>query len=381
MMYNILADENIPYAEDAFSGIGQVSLINGRDITAERLKNVDILIIRSITRVNKELLQGSPVKFVGTATIGLDHIDVDYLNQNKIGFASAPGCNADSVAEYIFAGLLKFAVKDNFSLDKKSLGIIGYGNIGSRVGRIADRFGMNVLINDPPLQRETGKSFFIPYETALQADILTYHVPLNRTGIDKTYHMLSDAQLDNFDDKKIILNASRGSVVANSDLKSFLTKSNNHVILDVWENEPEIDIELLDLVHTGTPHIAGYSLEGKVNGTIMIYNSLCSFLNIKKKWKPALPEIRSQLIEYPSADSTEESLDILITQIYDIEQDDLKLRRTLEFGVNERGEYFDLLRKNYPVRREFTNYTVRISEKFEKEIQLLKALRFYIETY
>lgn len=380
-MYNILADENIPFADDAFSGIGRVRLVNGRDITAEKLKNVDILIIRSITRVNKELLQGTPVKFVGTTTIGLDHIDIEYLNQNLIGFASAPGCNADSVAEYIFTGLLKIAVKDKFSLDDKSMGVIGYGNIGRRVSRIADSFGMKVLINDPPLQRKTGESFFIPYDSALRADIITYHVPLNMTGIDKTYHMLSDVQLNNFDDKKIIINASRGSVVSNSGLKSFLAKNKNNVILDVWENEPEIDIELLDLVHTGTPHIAGYSLEGKVNGTVMIYDSLCSFLNLKKDWKPDLPEIRNRLIEYPYTDSPEESLSLLISPIYEIEQDDMKLRRTLEFGVNERGEYFDLLRKNYPVRREFTNFTVRISKGLKREINLLKALRFNLETY
>lgn len=380
-MYNILADENIPFAEDAFSGVGNVRLIKGRDITNELLKNVDILIIRSITRVNEKLLQGTPVKFVGTTTIGQDHIDIKYLSQNKIGFASAPGCNADSVAEYIFTGLLKIAVKDKFSLNQKSLGIIGCGNIGSRVARIAESFGMKIFINDPPLKRKTGESFFVPYDNALQADIITYHVPLNMTGVDKTYHMLSDLHLNNFDEKKIIINASRGSVVSNSALKSFLKKKKINVILDVWENEPEIDIELLDLVYTGTPHIAGYSLEGKVNGTVIIYNSLCDFLNIKKEWKPDLPVVRNQLIDYPAADSPEESLNKMISQIYDIEQDDIKLKKMLEFGVNERGEYFDLLRKNYPVRREFTNYTVRISEKLKSEIKLLKALRFNLQAY
>ncbi len=380
-MYKILADENIPYAAEAFSEIGRVQLINGRDITNTILKTIDILIIRSITRVDENLLHDTAVKFVGTTTIGSDHVDMDYLARHNIGFASAPGCNADSVAEYIFAGLLKTALEEKSGLNEKSIGIIGYGNIGSRVARIAQSFSMKILINDPPLERKTGESFFIPYEEALQADIITYHVPLNMTGPDKTYHMLSYPQLKNFNDNKVLINASRGSVTANHELKNFLEQRKCKVILDVWENEPRINTELLDLAYIGTSHIAGYSLEGKVNGTIMIYDSLCRFLNHKKAWKPDYPVIENPLLEYPDAGSPEESLALLLSNIYDIDQDDQRMRKMNELEKDKRAEYFDTMRKNYPVRREFNNYTVTISKNLKREINILKALRFNLQVY
>jgi erythronate-4-phosphate dehydrogenase len=380
-MYKILVDENIPFAREAFSEFGSVKLIPGREITNNSLRTTDILIIRSITKVNEALLKGTPVKFVGTTTIGCDHIDVEYLVKANISLASAPGCNADSVMEYIFAGLLKIASEKNFRLSEKTLGVIGYGNIGSRVTRVASIFGMHILINDPPLQRKNGKSFFVSYKEALRADIITYHVPLNMTGIDKTFHMLSELELNEFDENKIILNASRGSVVSNDDLREFLIKNKNSVILDVWENEPDIDTGLLSLVHTGTPHIAGYSLEGKVNGTEMIYNSLSRLLNIKKEWKPDLPEIENPFQNYPEADTPEESIERIISEIYDIKKDDNDLRKINDPGVNGRGKYFDQLRKNYPVRREFSNYTIRINKKLKREIDILTALRFKLKTY
>ena len=176
------------------------------------------------------------------------------------------------------------------------------------------------------MQRKTREPFFITYNEALQADIITFHVPLNLTGADKTYHMLSESQLKKFDNGKIILNASRGSVVSNNDLKNFLNRQKNKVVLDVWENEPNIDLELLNLVQTGTAHIAGYSLEGKVNGTTMIFNSLCKFLNVKKEWKPGMPEIEKAVIKYPEADTLEESINLIISKIYKINSDDKKLR-------------------------------------------------------
>ena len=380
-MYKFLIDENIPFALEAFSELGTVKLCSGRDINNISLKSTDILIIRSITKVNQELLRGTPVKFVGTTTIGSDHIDIQYLKKNNIGFANAPGCNADSVAEYVFAALLNSATVAGFSLENKSIGIIGLGNIGSRVARIALGFGMSILINDPPLQRKTREPFFITYNEALQADIITFHVPLNLTGADKTYHMLSESQLKKFDNGKIILNASRGSVVSNNDLKNFLNRQKNKVVLDVWENEPNIDLELLNLVQTGTAHIAGYSLEGKVNGTTMIFNSLCKFLNVKKEWKPGMPEIEKAVIKYPEADTLEESINLIISKIYKINSDDKKLREINRLNEEDRGKYFDQLRKKYSVRREFANYTIRINKKLQKEIRILKALRFNVKIY
>jgi erythronate-4-phosphate dehydrogenase len=340
------------------------------------LKGIDILIIRSVTIVDKSLLENTPVKFVGTTTIGLDHIDTRYLENNKIAYASSPGCNANSVAEYITAGLLKIAFDQKFELKQKSIAIIGYGNIGSKVARIARSFGMQTLINDPPLQRNTEQLFFTSYSEALKADIITFHVPLNMKGIDKTYHMLSDSQLQNFRSDKIILNSSRGSVLSDVDLKKFLLKKKNTVLLDVWENEPDIDTELLHLIKIGSPHVAGYSYEGKVNGTIMIYEALCKYLNLTPKWQPDYPKITNSIIDYHEMETLEKSLSSIISRIYNIEFDDSNFRKILSLNKDERGSYFDMLRKDYPVRREFSNYSIRIKANLKREIYILKALRF-----
>ncbi len=376
-MYKILADENIPFAEEAFSNFGSVRLLPGREITNEILRAYHILIVRSVTKVDEQLLEGTNVKFVGTTTIGLDHLDTDYLQKKGIKYANAPGCNADSVAEYIFAGLYKIASEGKFPLENFSMGILGYGNIGSKVAGIASAIGMKLFINDPPLQRQKGDSFFCTYEQALGADIITYHVPLNIGGADNTFHMLSSAQLNSFNSSKIILNASRGSVVSNNNLKKFLQKDGNKVILDVWEGEPSIDKELLKLVFIGSPHVAGYSLEGKVNGTIMIFEALNRFLKTDKNWRPLMPEIKNAHIDYPESGSPEKSLDNLISKIYNIRGDDQRLRAI--FDKNNSGSYFDSLRKNYPVRREFSNYTVSINKKLKKDIKILNALRFKLK--
>ncbi len=380
-MYKIVADENIPFVREAFSNFGTVQVVPGREITNELLKPFDILIIRSVTKVTERLLEETNIKFVGTTTIGLDHIDTNYLLKRLIGYANAPGCNADSVTEYIFAGLFEIATNAKFQLQNRSIGILGYGNIGSRVARIADAVGMKLYINDPPLQRKNMNSFFCSYEKAIGADIVTYHVPLNNGGIDNTYHMLSSSQLNSFDSDKIILNASRGSVISNNDLKEFLHKNNNKVILDVWEGEPVIDKDLLKSVWIGTPHVAGYSLEGKVNGTVMIFNSLNRFLKENKVWQPSMPEITDQVINFPESESIEQSLHVLISGIYNIREDDQKLRQIRDFDQNESGSYFDSLRKNYPARREFSNFTVSISKKLKKEIKILRSLRFKLREY
>lgn len=374
----ILIDENIPFAEEAFAGFGKVELAAGREITDKLLKDVDILIVRSVTKVNKSLLEHTPVTFVGTTTIGYDHIDTTYLKSKKISYANSPGCNADSVAEYIIASLVKIAFEQNFKLNEKSIGIIGYGNIGTRVNRIAGSFGMHTIINDPPLQRETKESIFATYKEALQADIITYHVPLNINGIDKTYHMLSGEHLKEFNDKKVIINSSRGSVISNDDFKTYLMNHKNIVILDVWENEPQIDSELLKLVTIGSAHVAGYSLEGKINGTVMIYEALCRFLNINPGWKPELPPVDNSIFEYPKGIRTEEALNRIIEVIYNIGEDDKKLRKIIDLDNNDRGRYFDYLRKNYRVRREFSNYSIRIDKYRDEEIKILQALRFKV---
>jgi len=288
---NIIVDENIAYAKKAFSEYGDVQLVDGREITNQLLINVDTLLVRSITSVNRYLLDGTKVKFVGTATIGSDHVDLNYLKMNNITFADAKGCNANSVAEYVFTALLKIAVEKKINLSEKAIGIIGIGNIGSRVVKIAKAIGMRVLKNDPPLEREAIGDNFVSLDEALQADIITLHVPLNETGKDKTVHLLNDQNLKKIRKGTILINTSRGAVIDNDALYNIAQRKKLYNILDVWENEPGVNIDLLKITKIGTSHIAGYSLEGKVNGTGMIYYALCNFAGIPPSWKPELPEV------------------------------------------------------------------------------------------
>ena len=380
----IIADENIPFVREAFAELGEVETFAGRAISPDVVRNADILLVRSVTKVNSELLEGSSVRFVATATIGTDHVDELYLQRRGIGFASAKGSNANSVAEYVFAALLNLAVRYNWKLAEKTLGVIGVGNIGSRVVRIAQGLGMEVLQNDPPLARQTADPRFLPLETLMNADILTLHVPLTYEGEDATYHLFDEAKFRQMQPATVLFNTSRGAVVDNQALKGILaTGQLAAVVLDVWENEPHIDGELLRMVTIGTPHIAGYSLDGKVNGTRMIYEAVCNFLDVKPTWNPSgqlpPPKISEIRINGNALRSDEEALNTVVQQAYPIEKDDARLRAMLKIPPEQWGTYFDSLRKNYPVRREFFNIKVRVNNYSSSLIEKLKVLGFMAE--
>ncbi len=382
---NIVADENIPFVREMFSELGSVQTISGRLIGPETVRNADILLVRSITRVDRSLLEGSSVKFVGTATIGTDHIDEMFLKETGIGFSNAPGSNANSVAEYVFAALLEFSVVRGWKLEDKSLGVIGVGHIGSRVARRARALGMTVLENDPPLQRKTHEPRFVSLKTALQADIVTFHVPLTLEGRDKTFHLLGAENVDELSPNVLLINASRGPVVDNAVLKMALkNRQMASAVLDVWENEPTIDAELLAQVFLGTPHIAGYSLDGKANGTQMIYDAVCRFLGKEPTRKVSEflpPAARPQIFWQPTGGSDETQLREIVQQVYAIRKDDARLRKILELPESKWGAYFDQLRKNYPVRREFGNTHVVLPRKPASDAlaEKLKILGFQIE--
>ena len=377
-MLKIIIDENIAFAREAFNYLGQVILLPGKKITNQDLKNADILIIRSVTKVNEALLKNTSVKFVGTATIGTDHIDIEYLNKNNIAFADAKGCNAFSVAEYVIASLLYLANKSDFVLRGKNIGIVGVGNIGSKVAKFAKALGMNLLLNDPPLQRITNNRDFVNLDKILEADIITLHVPLNSEGVDRTYHLFDKARLSKINNGTIIINSSRGAVINNSDLFDLISDKKLKVVLDVWENEPEINIGLLKKVMIGTPHIAGYSWEGKVNGTLMIYNSLCNFLGVEQKFSLIKEFPQNSLLGFDESDKMERNLENLIENIYPIQNDDLQMRKMLNMDKEERIKYFDWQRKNYPKRREFDNYSVQSENLSDETKTLLEQLRFKI---
>jgi len=377
-MYKIIIDENIAFADKAFNHLGVVETVPGRSISNQLLKDADILIVRSITRVDEHLLKDTNVKFVGTATIGTDHIDLNYLKRKKIAFADAKGCNAFSVAEYVVALFFYLSVKYNFILKDKSIGIVGVGNIGSKVARFAEVLGMEFLLNDPPLERIGVPGKFVSLNEILKCDIITLHTPLNPSGIDKTLHLINKDNLAALKENTILINTSRGAVVNNNDLLETIKRKRIITVLDVWENEPEINSELLERTDIATPHIAGYSYEGKANGTIMIYESLCKFLNAEKKFDFQFPVITDPVIEINLSERFENNMNQLISKIYSIADDSKRMRKISGMSNSEIIKGFDKQRKNYPIRREFNNYKIKSTNLNEKIKSVLSDLRFKI---
>jgi erythronate-4-phosphate dehydrogenase len=351
----IIADPNIPFVREAFAALGEIELIPGRKMNAAAVRDAELLLVRSVTPVNAALLDGSKVRFVATATIGTDHVDAGYLASRQIGFASAAGSNANSVAEYIVAAMLELAHRRKFRLRDKTLGVIGVGNVGSRVVRYAEALGMRVLQNDPPRQRTEKSPVFVRLDRLLaESDILTLHVPLTREGEDRTFHLFDEGRLAALGRKPILINSSRGAVVDNAALlRAIQAGKLGGGVLDVWENEPSISLELLEAVDLATPHIAGYSFDGKVNGTTMIYRAACGFVGIKPTWEPTAlmpaPAVPRIAINAMGQDD-EDLLRLLVRRVYDINADDVALRA--------RPREFDKLRAEYPVRREFFNTKV-----------------------
>lgn len=372
----IVADENIPYVKEAFSSFGEVVTLAGRRIGAGAVRGAEVLLVRSITEANASLLDGSGVKFVGTATIGTDHIDQEYLRSRGIVFASAPGSNANSVAEYVIAALLVVAKRKNVRLSGKTIGVIGVGNCGSRVAKKAEALGMTVLLNDPPLQRQIGDAKYRPLEELFDADILTLHVPLTHEGADATYHLVDETFLGRLRPECILINTSRGAVVDGDALLFSLDSGRiGGAVLDVWENEPSIDLGLLDRVNLGTSHIAGYSLDGKVNATAMLYEAAGQLLGIEQTLdvRSLLPAPETPRIEIQGPPDDENTIANVVRSVYDIEQDSAALREVCSLPAPQRGPFFDRLRKEYPVRREFHNTEVILPRSGETS-QLARTL-------
>ena len=362
----IVADENIPYAKEAFSTIGDVVLVQGRNINS--LTNTDVLVVRSITRVNEELLYNSSVKFVGTATIGYDHIDVEYLKNNNIGFASAPGSNANSVAEYVIAALLLYTGENGIELEGKSIGVIGVGNVGSKVVKKCESLGMKVFKNDPPLHEKTQDPAFLPLSEVLHADFVTLHVPLTRNAKYPTYHMVNRDFLSSM--TGVLINTSRGSVIDEKILIKALDRNIRAAVLDVWENEPDINKNLAKKV-SGTPHIAGYSFDGKVNGTQMIYDAICNYFGTEPNWNASdvLPPGNSIAC---AVRKDEDILRDAVSKVYDIKKDYSAFQKHMSD--------FDRLRKEYPIRREFHTTEIIFRGKYSAGNKL-RGLGFNVSDF
>ncbi len=378
----ILVNKNTPNVVETFSHLGDVIALETQEITREAVRDCDLLIVRSETKVNGELLEGSSVRFVGTVTIGTDHIDKEYLASRTIAFASAPGSNSNSVAEYVAAALLVWSRRTGQRLAGKTIGIVGVGNVGSKVVQVADALGLKVLRNDPPLARATGDPVYRSLDELMDADIITLHVPLHK-GIEKTHHLFDGGRIGRMKRGSIVINTSRGAVVDSSALLSSLhTGHLSTAILDVWEDEPAISTELLKAVVLGTPHVAGYSLDGKLNALRMVYESACVFLGVSPTGDifsaPATTDGAEIRIPGNVLDK-ETILAEALRHAYDIELDDLMLRRILSMKESERGKFFMTLRAEYRIRREFRNRRVVLSSGQASVRSSLEHLGFIIE--
>lgn len=372
----ILIDENMPYAEKLFSQLGEVVLKPGRTMTAEDLVDVDGLMIRSVTKVNKELIsKANKLKFVGTATAGMDHVDQVLLKEKGIFFTAAPGCNKVGVAEYAFSVMMILGQQQGFSVFDKTVGIIGAGQVGSYLAKCLQGMGIKVLLNDPIKQAEGDERTFTALETLLeQSDIITLHTPITRDGEHPTHHILNETRLEALRANQILINAARGPVVDNAALKKRLQRNDGFTAaLDVFEFEPEVDMDLLPLLTFATPHVAGYGLEGKARGTTMIFNSFCEFLGKENRvyaseLLPIAPVPRVQLDR--AWDNA--TLHNLTQLIYDVRHDDAIFRRNIA-----REGAFDEMRKNYWDRREYS--AVTLVGNHECNLEPLAKLGFQIE--
>jgi erythronate-4-phosphate dehydrogenase len=377
----IIADENIPSVAKAFASLGEVTLLPGRGMTPGQVRDADILLVRSVTRVDARLLTGSGVQFVGSATIGFDHVDRAYLQQQGIGFSTAPGSNATSAAEYVVSALLALHAQQGFDPAGKTVGIIGCGNVGSRVRQKLSALGMNCLVNDPPLQAEGGHDDFVDLDTVLQADVITLHVPYTREGAYPTHHLADAAFLEQLRPGAVFINTARGAVADNAALDALLQiRSDLSVVLDVWEGEPDIRMSLLEKVQLGTPHIAGYSLDGKLRGTEMIYRAACAYFGRRVQWQAAddLPAGLSLDLRGLRTMPLLANLQAAVFACYDIRRDDASLRRQLALPAAERPARFDRLRKEYPVRREFPQAGIMTGDPGGAAARALETLGFRV---
>ncbi|WP_299092055.1 4-phosphoerythronate dehydrogenase PdxB [Bacteroides sp. MSB163] len=342
----VIVDNKIPFIKEAIGKIAdEVIYVPGKDFTPALVKDADALIIRTRTQCNRELLQGSRVRFIATATIGFDHIDTEYCHEAGITWTNAPGCNSASVAQYLQSTLLLINLLKGKNLSEMTIGIVGVGNVGIKVAKVARELGMRVLLNDLPREEKEGSTDFCSLQLLAEAcDVITFHVPLYKEGKYKTFHLADEAFFRSLKRSPIIINTSRGEVIETAALlKALQTGLISDAVIDVWENEPNINLSLLYKVFIGTPHIAGYSADGKANATRMSLDSLCRYFNIQADYHIDPPKPENPIII--ASTPTEAYL-----KMYDPRQDCEALRA--------HPELFEKLRGDYPLRREKTAFSV-----------------------
>jgi len=371
----IIIDDKIPYIRGAFEGAAEVIYLPGSKTTPEVVKDADAIVTRTRTMCNENLLDGSTVKFIATATIGYDHIDTDYCDTAGIQWTNAPGCNSKSVEQYIASTLMVLAERKNLQLKDLCIGVVGVGNVGSKVARICNLLDMKVLLNDPPRERAEGSAEFVSLKQVMnEADIITLHVPLNMKGEDATFHLSNETFFSGLKKKPILINSCRGEVVDTLAVKNAIKSGRiSGFICDCWENEPDIDLELFTLTEIATPHIAGYSKDGKATGTQMSVHAVSQFFGLGLgNWQPSgVEQPANPVFELDGSGLSEQKIIAkAILHTYDIRNDDQNFRKNTA--------QFEQLRGDYPVRREFPAFTIVPKNIGDETLEVLEKLGFTI---
>jgi erythronate-4-phosphate dehydrogenase len=372
----VIIDDKIPYIKGALEPFAEVIYLSGKNTTSVVVKDADAIITRTRTICNEKLLAGSSVSMIATATIGFDHIDTEYCEMAGIEWTNAPGCNSWSVAQYLMAALHALALEKKLILSEMTIGVVGAGNVGSKVARFCKAIGMNVLVNDPPRQRAEGDTGFVSLtEIQENADIITIHTPLTYEGEDKTFHIVDQLFIDSCRDGVFIVNCARGEIFeTRSVVDALISGKINEAIVDCWENEPDIDQDLLDRTFISTPHIAGYSRDGKANGTSM------SIQSISRKFNLGIDNWQCENVELPEntfieidglGKTTQQIIAEAVLFTYPILNDSNRLKNSILTFEKQRGDY--------PVRREFPVYTVNAKNTSAEVIKILSELGFQIQ--
>ncbi|MBC9250544.1 4-phosphoerythronate dehydrogenase [Pseudomonas alcaligenes] len=369
----IVADENIPLLDEFFATFGPISRHPGRSIDRAALGDAEVLLVRSVTQVDRALLEGSRVRFVGTCTIGTDHLDLDYFSEAGIAWSSAPGCNARGVVDYVLGSLLALSEQTGQPLATRRYGVVGAGQVGGRLVKLLRGLGWDVLVCDPPRQAAEDGAFVDLATILRECDVISLHTPLNAG----TRHLLGGDELQQLRPGAWLINASRGAVLDNAALKAHLRSGAAlQAVLDVWEGEPLADPELAALCRIATPHIAGYSLDGKLRGTAQIYQAFCASQGLAEQVQLAdlLPQPWLPTLQLSAAASPEWALATLCRAVYDPRRDDADFRRSLQGDAVQRKAAFDALRKHYPYRREIDGLRVQLDGEAPALAQLLSGL-------
>ena len=369
----IIIDDKIPYIKGAFEDVAEVIYLPGSKTTPEIVKDAHAIVTRTRTICNEKLLKNSSVKFIATATIGYDHIDTEYCDSVGIKWTNAPGCNSKSVEQYIASTLMVLAERKNLQLKDVCMGVVGVGNVGSKVAKVCKLLGMKVLLNDPPRERAEGSDAFVSLQQIMaEADIISLHVPLNMKGEDATFHLGNEKFLSALKRKPILINSCRGEVIETNAVKAALKLEQiSAFVCDCWENEPDIDLELLAMTELATPHIAGYSKDGKATGTQMSVRAISEFFDLGlETWQPSGVEVPANpIIELDGTGlSEQEIISIAILWTYDIRNDDKLFK--------DNPAHFEQQRGDYPTRREFPAYTIRAKNVDKETLDKLKELGF-----